>query len=219
EGRMRWAPNKRLHFEVAVIKAIQTLGQVTLNQVIADLSALRDGKTPAAPPATAKPAARPSVPPKATVAKVAEKLRVEEAKVETPAVTNGDGPIDFDVLWQKAVEQIRARRPLIKAWIDSAKMLGQEGRHLVLGFPPEQKGAMESLGAPKMRDFLEAQLKEISGRDWSLKFTLKEGLVVEAPKSEPAAPPPKPTVDTFKNDPLIREALEIFKGEIKPVTD
>ncbi|MDQ6861608.1 MAG: DNA polymerase III subunit gamma/tau, partial [Verrucomicrobiota bacterium] len=40
EGRMKWAPNKRLHFEVAVIKAIQTLGQVTLNQVIADLSAL-----------------------------------------------------------------------------------------------------------------------------------------------------------------------------------
>src|SRR5437762_7670718 len=25
EGRMKWAPNKKLHFEVAVIKAIQTL--------------------------------------------------------------------------------------------------------------------------------------------------------------------------------------------------
>ena len=40
EGRMKWAPNKRLHFEVAVIKAIQTLGQVTLNEVIENLSAL-----------------------------------------------------------------------------------------------------------------------------------------------------------------------------------
>ena len=44
EGRMKWAPNKRLHFEVAVIKAIQTLDQVTLNEVIENLSALRDGK-------------------------------------------------------------------------------------------------------------------------------------------------------------------------------
>ena len=44
EGRMKWAPNKKLHFEVAVIKAIQTLGQVTLNEVIENLSALRDGK-------------------------------------------------------------------------------------------------------------------------------------------------------------------------------
>ena len=31
EGRMKWAPNKKLHFEVAVIKAIQTLSQVTLD--------------------------------------------------------------------------------------------------------------------------------------------------------------------------------------------
>src|SRR6184192_2428912 len=52
EGRMKWAPNKRLHFEVAVIKAIQTLSQATLNEVIENLAALRDGKspTPIAPP-------------------------------------------------------------------------------------------------------------------------------------------------------------------------
>ena len=37
EGRMKWAPNKKLHFEVAVIKAIQTLSQVTLNEVIENL--------------------------------------------------------------------------------------------------------------------------------------------------------------------------------------
>ena len=43
EGRMKWAPNKKLHFEVAVIKAIQTLNQVTLDEVIEKLSALRDG--------------------------------------------------------------------------------------------------------------------------------------------------------------------------------
>src|SRR5437868_14967149 len=44
EGRMKWAPNKKLHFEVALIKAIQTLNQVTLNEVIENLNALRDGK-------------------------------------------------------------------------------------------------------------------------------------------------------------------------------
>src|SRR5437868_9874025 len=45
EGRMKWAPNKKLHFEVALIKAIQTLSQVTLNEVIENLNALRDGKS------------------------------------------------------------------------------------------------------------------------------------------------------------------------------
>src|SRR5207247_4487635 len=45
EGRMKWAPNKKLHFEVAIIKAIQTQGQATLDEVIEKLGELRDGKT------------------------------------------------------------------------------------------------------------------------------------------------------------------------------
>src|SRR5437867_7878829 len=43
EARMKWAPNKKLHFEVALIKAIQSLNEVTLNEVIENLNALRDG--------------------------------------------------------------------------------------------------------------------------------------------------------------------------------
>src|SRR5207244_589563 len=45
EGRMKWAPNKKLHFEVAIIKAIQSLNQATLDEVIERLGELRDGKT------------------------------------------------------------------------------------------------------------------------------------------------------------------------------
>src|SRR5256885_10855837 len=45
EGRMKWAPNKKLHFEVAIIKAIHSLNQATLDEVIKRLSELRDGKT------------------------------------------------------------------------------------------------------------------------------------------------------------------------------
>src|ERR1700738_4391134 len=48
---MKWAPNKKLHFEVALIKAIQTLSQVTLNEVIESLNALRDGKSVPTPKA------------------------------------------------------------------------------------------------------------------------------------------------------------------------
>src|ERR1700758_5616228 len=43
EGRMKWAPNKKLHFEVAIIKAIQSLGQATLDEGIEKLGELRDG--------------------------------------------------------------------------------------------------------------------------------------------------------------------------------
>ena len=242
EGRMKWAPNKRLHFEVAVIKAVQTLEQVTLNEVIENLSALRDGKPPTTPPGRLTKPPTPAAPrvngpipipvvPGKNAVRTMEKPAAQEkpvaaAPVQTVTPADDAAPIDLEGLWDKAVDQIRARRPLIKGWIDSAKVLGQEGRSFLLGFPPEQKTAMESIAMPRNRDFLESLLKEISGREWSVKFSLKEGLVVQVPKHEEppsngeAAAAEKKTeaAATFKNDPLIRDALEIFKGEIKPVT-
>ncbi|MGI8821019.1 MAG: DNA polymerase III subunit gamma/tau [Chthoniobacterales bacterium] len=222
EGRMKWAPNKKLHFEVAVIKAIQALSQVTLNEVIENLAALRDGKTPpkevvagvADPGRRKAKSTSTSVPASSTPAPKAE-------PAPAPATVT---PVDIEALWQQTVAQVHQRRPLIGGWINSARVLGQEGRSLLVGFPPEMKTAMETIDTPKMRDSIESLLKELSGRDWTLKLSLQEGLAsapspqtngTDAPEPQPA----QPAATTFKDDPLIREALEIFKGEIKPVTD
>lgn len=43
ESRMKWAPNKKMHFEVAAIRAIQTLNQATLTDVLDTLTAIRGG--------------------------------------------------------------------------------------------------------------------------------------------------------------------------------
>jgi DNA polymerase-3 subunit gamma/tau len=206
EGRMKWAPNKRLHFEVAVIKAIQTLNQVTLNQVIENLAALRDGKE-----LVGRDAVEPQRPsPKPLL----EKPTVSQAK----APVAKEEAIDPKDAWTKTVEKIRTTRRLIAGWIEAGTALGVEGRFLLVGFPPEQKTAMESLSIPKTRDYIEAILKEISGQDWKIKFVLKEGLPVNAPVENPGPKKPE-TQATFKDDPLIREALEIFQGEIKTVGD
>jgi DNA polymerase-3 subunit gamma/tau len=230
---MKWAPNKRLHFEVAVIKAIQTLNQVTLNEVIENLAALRDGKEPAragiadsspraikskpaAVPAPAAVADRGSVAPspKPETAHVAEKPSPPEIKVASPEQSQ----TDYKEVWRKTVEKVRATRKLISGWVDAGTALGTEGRFFVVGFPPDHKSAMESLSIPRTREFLETAVKETSGQDWKIKFVLKEGLAVAAP-AEPAAPKKPENQATFKDDPLIREALEIFKGEIKTVSD
>jgi DNA polymerase-3 subunit gamma/tau len=238
EGRMKWAPNKRLHFEVAVIKAIQTLSQVTLSEVIENLAALREGRSePQAslPKSMAKPPEKRTAPPVAPAIPKTEAPRAaEQAQAYQPKAVTEDHAmapaaepktVDPEAVWQKAVERIRATRPLIRTWVESARALGIEGRFFVLGFPPEQKMAMESVASPRTRDFLEALIQEISGQDLKIKFILKEGLPV-APVVEPiAAPdelPAKKKGDSqamFKDDPLIREALEIFKGEIKTVSD
>lgn len=236
EGRMKWAPNKRLHFEVAVIKAIQTLGQVTLNEVIENLAALRDGKSVApsatetarSNPPSARPGHREASPSgKTTKTRVAEQTQSYETK-EPPenlpiATAVRPNPVEPEAVWKKAVEQIRSTRPLIRGWAESASALGIDGRFFLLGFPPEQKIAMESLASPRTRDFLETLINEISGQDLKMKFTLKEGLPsapVHAPSAsnENAAKKGGAQV-SFKDDPLIREALEIFKGEIRTVND
>jgi DNA polymerase-3 subunit gamma/tau len=55
EGRMKWAPNKKMHFEVAVIRANQTLQSATLTEVLATLTAIRGGTPLPAAPAPAAP--------------------------------------------------------------------------------------------------------------------------------------------------------------------
>jgi DNA polymerase-3 subunit gamma/tau len=214
EGRMKWAPNKRLHFEVAVIKAIQTLNQVTLNEVIENLTALRDGK---------QVVGRDSVePPRASKKVVTE--RAAAPAIPAGVADSGSSKvqeqpaIDPKEAWAKTVEKVRATRRLIAGWVEAGTALGVEGRFLVVGFPPEQKTAMESLSIPKTRDYIDAILKENSGQDWKIKFVVKEGLPAHAP-AESAPQKKAETQATFKDDPLIREALEIFKGEIKTVTD
>ena len=122
-----------------------------------------------------------------------------------PADATGDAgnkpnaPINVNEIWEKVVAEIGTRRPFIKNWIEEAHPLGANGRNFELGFPTDQRMVMEHLSSRANREFLEALLREISGRDWALKFSVRENLISKAKKA-PA---------------IVHEAVEMFKGEIK----
>jgi DNA polymerase-3 subunit gamma/tau len=227
EGRMKWAPNKKLHFEVAVIKAIQTLGQVTLDDVLESLSALRDGNPAAAKPPSRQQQTPAPAPRSVAVAQPAKTApRVQENPPppdDTTAASQANTPetieLDMESVWKQLVDQVRARRPLIRSWLASAKVLGLEGRHFGLGFPAEQQSIVDSLSHPKTRGFLDALLKEITAKDWTLKYSLVEGLPVVDETEKRVEPSGGSGGESFRNDPLIQEALAIFKGEIKPASN
>ena len=180
EGRMKWAPNKKLHFEVAVIKAIQTLSQVTLTEVIDNLAALRDGASVTSVQSGAKTIApaeqampeKTKVPAPKAEKPVARAASTEDASGGSPhqgasshnpaASPAAGGSIDMTTVWPKAVQLAYTRRPLIKTWIESARLCGIEGRNVLLGFASDQKTIMESLSRPANRSFLEALLKEMT---------------------------------------------------------
>ena len=204
EGRMKWAPNKKLHFEVAVIKAIQTLNQATLDEVIENLAALRDGPALEKSPmkGTEAPARKPGA---------ARAVETNPAQTITkPSAENASSKIDIDEIWRKAVAAIEKRRPFIKQWINEAHPLAANGRSFELGFPLEQQVVMEHLSSRSNREFLERLLQEISGQQWTIKFSVKEGLPAKTAHSG-ADPGPEPP-------PLVREALEMFEGEIRKET-
>jgi DNA polymerase III subunit gamma/tau len=189
EGRMKWAPNKKLHFEVALIKAIQSLTQVTLNEVIENLNALRDGKNVAKKTVTGVAGAGAS--PKADYNK--EAARVAEKST--------DSPVDPEKIW----EQVRAKIPgrgFLRTLTDSLAVIGAEGRNFLLGYLPDEKSAIETLATVSNRKQLENLLKEVSGRDWTVKINANEGAKKAAKKPDNAKP-------------ILEEALEMFKGELK----
>jgi len=77
EGRMKWAANKKMHFEIAAIRAIQTLSQATLTEVLDTLTALRGGGPF---PEKAKAPAPRATPPPAAPKKPAATVATEETK-------------------------------------------------------------------------------------------------------------------------------------------
>ena len=210
ESRMKWAPNKKLHFEVALIKAIQGLSQVTLNEVIENLNALRDGKstTPRKSPALMAGVSPASHKTAVGTAASTESAAVSDRGDNAPRVAESDA-IDANEIWQQVSAKVPAKG-FLRTLIDSLTVLGAEGRNFLLGYSPEQKSAIETLATMSNRRQLETLLKEVSGRDWTAKLSAKEGL----PSKNPHDYPSKQT-EEFKDDPLIQEALEMFKGEIK----
>jgi len=204
ETRMKWAPNKKLHFEVALIKAIQSLSQVTLNEVIENLNALRDGRDVAADDDRGREKSREG---KAGVNDAGYSGRVTESPPQY--AVKADAIIDPAKIWREVSAKIPAKG-FLRTLIDSLTVLGVEGRNFLLGYPPEQKSAIETLATTSNRRQLETLLKEVSGRDWTAKLSAKEGLPSKSPHDYPSR-----QTDEFKDDPLIQEALEMFKGEIK----
>jgi DNA polymerase-3 subunit gamma/tau len=199
---MKWAPNKKLHFEVAIIKAIQTLGQATLDEVIEKLGELRDGGG-GSPGKSAPVAAGVSPAPQTRAASTAATI---EPRVEEKSAT-----VDAENIWERVLPKIPAQKGFVRNSASAAHVLGIEGRNFKLGFATGDKAMMDILDTKANRKFVETLLHEITGKDWTLKLTVNE----ELPSRNAVAPEHSPAHD-FKDEPLIQEAIELFNARVRP---
>lgn len=117
EGRMKWATNKRLHFELGVIKAIQSLGEVRITDVIKVLTRGADFLPETSSPAPVRSEPKPipaavvsepvaEVPPRPSVPAVATPpIPAPEPEKPAPRVAPGMSALSaFDALIEAAPE-------------------------------------------------------------------------------------------------------------------
>lgn len=210
EARMKWVPNKKLHFEIAIIKAIQSLGQVTLNEVIKKLGDLRDGKAVAAgvSPASRNPAAD-------TAASTGKTPRIAEPEPKYGTKKPASN-VDPTELWKQVSAKIPPQKAFLRNAGGAARVLGIDGRNLQLGFAPADKSLMEIMGTQANRKFIETLLHEITGKDLTIKLSVDETVSAEpASFASGKAAADKPPSATFAENPLIQEAIEMFEGKIR----
>jgi DNA polymerase-3 subunit gamma/tau len=219
---MKWAPNKKLHFEVAIIKAIQSLGQATLDEVIEKLGELRTGgggsplgvKSSKPVPVGAR-----SVPESRNSNRTGDSESMQRAvgaagKNNTRSEDKpqaAESEVDPEKIWEAVLAKIPIQKAFLRNSAAAAHVLGVEGRNFSLGFAPGEKAMMDILGTQANRKFVESLLHEISGKDWALKLTINEALASKA-----ALAAEDFSSRDFKNEPLIQEAIELFNARVRP---
>jgi DNA polymerase-3 subunit gamma/tau len=259
EGRLRWASDKKLQLDVALIKAVHLLEEASLSDVLDVLANLRGG-APLPDRPSPRPPTAPASPPTQSVATaprhpLAEATQavpstsgatssVPEKGTPTPTATSTPPPpVDLsptpgDDPWHVVAMGLAADSPLKFGWVEDGTFVGRTGNSIHVEFPPSLESHTQTLFWPQAVKKIEEQLSAHLGERIKLecRFTgaeppppaEQEPPPVVVPKHEAKSPPQKPVtpaepvapaisaeeLDSFKNDPLIKKALEIFRAEI-----
>jgi DNA polymerase-3 subunit gamma/tau len=218
EGRLRYALSKRILFEIALIKAIKARQTTGIDGVLKQLNELKNHFS-GLPSGSSQPESRGATAP-------AKPSAVHE-KPATHGMTAAPSASVEDA-WHYAVEHLGKVTPLAKTYLIGARPLGLKGNVFTIGFDPQFAEHREFVDTARNRELLQAKLKEKLRTEVSLKFEVAEVPTAVVPRparmTEASAPPPaknpedeKKNPEEFKNDPLIKKALEIFKGTVVEV--
>jgi len=237
DAKMKWATDKKLHLEIGVIKAIETLGESSLGDVISLLNeaagALPDNPsqvaTVQAVANTTQPTTVSSSNNNAAAKAPAVNAPAENSTPASPGSPSTNAALQTGAaLWQQAFQEICKARPLFETWLEAGVFLEQKGREVILGFHPSDAISLDSLA--RHRNTLEEILSDVANTTLKIKLVSRED--ISAPDAadtndfndaEPASTDPEPNdpepapaspKDDFYNDPLIKEAVTEFEAKV-----
>ncbi|MDB6036269.1 MAG: polymerase subunit gamma/tau, partial [Verrucomicrobiales bacterium] len=193
----------------------------------------------------AEAASVPVVPPLLVKAIVEES--VPPAQPKQPESACEDAGSKLERLWSQVLDAVGRASPFTRTYLLEAHPVSFERNTFLIGFDPEFKDHLGLVDNPKNRTLIQTKLAEFGHPNSQVKFVeaipAQGRKRVAAPANELAAMPvapskpqnptgaisraPEPKAEKvvpavisheeFKNDPLIKKALEIFKGQIVEV--
>ena len=221
EGRLRWATDKKLQLDVALIKAVHLLEEASLSDVLDILTALRGGAplperpvarpqapsarpTPTpAPPAPQKPVAEaPKVTPLPAAATQSAPAKVEKIEpapspvVEAPSPTPDlPRPASSDP-WQEVAMKLAADSPLKFGWVEDGRFIERIGNAILVEFPPSIEQQSQTLFWPQAVKKIEEQLAAALGGKITFEYRFTGEEPPAPPEPEPSAPAaPRPSAE------------------------
>lgn len=215
DARMKWAPNKKLHFEIGVIKSIQAMEEASIDDVISLISSAASaaGDLPAAPVSTARAQApvaetvQPTViektatTPETPVSQSKDVIPGPEASSSEPdpavsAAASTVAPLSGELLWNAARAALIEEKPLFDTWLSAAQFVSHEGADFVIGFARAQAFFRDSLS--RYEDDIQQCVTKHAGTQINLAIEVCDDLQAaeleieneeeEAPSAEVALP-------------------------------
>ena len=242
ELRLRDTASKKILLEITALKAIEARNAVSLDAVLKQLNQLRGSQSsagvPPAPAAVNSPGVAPAARP-ASKAPVASQETVAAPAVPAALAESPTVSAELATLWSQLVEAVGRVSPFTRSYLVDANPVSFVKNVLVIGFDPEFQDHLGLVDNARNHTLLQTKLAELGHANCQIKFIKAEAPTVRVPIVTPVAATPitpaaaKPASsapatekksapvafnkDTFKNDPLIQKALEIFKGQIVEV--
>ena len=194
---LRVATYPRFILEMAVIKATQLPQLQSLEQLLERLEKME--KTLPELPST-EPLKRVSMP---------DSLPVEEPSDTDPSPT----PPVVHLKWGDVLQKIREVKPGLASYLEQGKLVGSEEQSVSLGFPKNAEFLVHLIQKDEHQQIIKEISKELFGYPVKLKMTLLETKKMPA-DSTPEAHVQKQSRQEIQLHPIVKEALDIFGGEI-----
>ena len=230
----------------AVLEQLQQLRNGAGSNIAVSAAPTPAALTAASPRANANPAPVAPAPVSATADAAASNLvSIPPECVPTTPPNPPESDAKLAELWALVVESVGRASPFTRSYLLEAHPVSLATNIFTIGFDPEFADHLGLVDNSKNRTLIQTKLNELGHADVQVRFVQapapenKARLAIAEPKSslssapgnaptaarmaaENRRPPEKPVSakldpEEFKNDPLIKQALEIFKGQIVEV--